>query len=101
MSRYDNPIILKTNQGKPYWKGKSYPNIPLSEFDVYVITSSEDRLDLLAYRYYNDSTLWWVIAMVNNNVTKGLMYPEPGTQLRIPTDLNAVLTAFNNYNIVR
>jgi hypothetical protein len=39
--------------------------------------------------------------MANNNVTKGLMFPEPGTQLRIPTDLNAVLTLFNNYNIAR
>jgi hypothetical protein len=39
--------------------------------------------------------------MANNNATKGLMFPEPGTQLRIPTDLNAVLTSFNNFNIAR
>jgi nucleoid-associated protein YgaU len=101
MNRYDNPTIEKTLKGKPYWKGKSYPNIPVSESDAYVITSSEDRLDLLAYRYYNDATLWWIIAMANNNSTKGLMYPEPGTQLRIPTDLNSVLALFNNYNIAR
>jgi hypothetical protein len=101
MNRYDNPTILTTQQGRPYWKGKSYPNIPVSESDAYVITSSEDRLDLLAYRYYNDATLWWIIAMANNNSTKGLMYPEPGTQLRIPTDLNAVLALFNNYNIAK
>jgi len=101
MNRYDNPTILTTQQGKPYWKGKSYPNIPVSESDAYVITSSEDRLDLLAYRYYNDATLWWIIAMANNNSTKGLMYPEPGTQLRIPTDLNAVMALFNNFNLAR
>jgi hypothetical protein len=101
MNRYDNPTILTTQQGKPYWKGKSYPNIPVSESDAYVITSSEDRLDLLAYRYYNDATLWWIIAMANNNSTKGLMYPEPGTQLRIPTNLNAVLALFNDFNLAR
>jgi nucleoid-associated protein YgaU len=101
MNRYDNPTIEKTPKGKPYWKGKSYPNIPVSESDAYVITSSEDRLDLLAYRYYNDATLWWIIAMANNNSTKGLMYPEPGTQLRIPTDLNTVLSLFNNFNLAR
>ena len=101
MNRYDNPTIEKTSKGKPYWKGKSYPNIPVSESDAYVITSSEDRLDLLAYRYYNDATLWWLIAMANNNSTKGLMYPEPGTQLRIPTDLNAVMALFNNFNLAR
>lgn len=101
MNRYDNPTILTTQQGKPYWKGKSYPNIPVSESDAYVITSSEDRLDLLAYRYYNDATLWWIIAMANNNSTKGFMYPEPGTQLRIPTNLNAVLALFNDFNLAR
>lgn len=101
MNRYDNPTILTTQQGKPYYKGKSYPNIPVSESDAYVITSSEDRLDLLAYRYYNDATLWWIIAMANNNSTKGLMYPEPGTQLRIPTNLNAVLALFNDFNLAR
>ena len=101
MNRYDNPTILTTQQGKPYWKGKSYPNIPVSESDAYVITSSEDRLDLLAYRYYNDATLWWIIAMANNNSTKGLMYPEPGTQLRIPTNLNAVMALFNDFNLAR
>ena len=101
MNRYDNPTILKTQLNKPYWKTKGYPNIPVSEFDVYVITTVGDRLDSLAYQFYNDATLWWVISMANNNVTKGLMFPEPGTQLRIPTDLNAVLTLFNNYNIAR
>jgi nucleoid-associated protein YgaU len=101
MNRYDNPTTLKTQQGKPYWKSKSYPNIPMSEFDVYVITTVGDRLDSLAYQFYRDATLWWVIAMANNNATKGLMFPEPGTQLRIPTDLNTVLASFNNFNQAR
>jgi hypothetical protein len=55
----------------------------------------------LAYSYYNDATLWWVIAMANNNVTKGALYPEPGTQLRIPTDINKVLDLFEQFNKAR
>ena len=47
-TRYDDRITLKTPQDKPYIKGKQYPNIPLSENDVYVITTIGDRLDLLA-----------------------------------------------------
>jgi nucleoid-associated protein YgaU len=101
MNRYDNPVVEKTPQDKPYWKGKSYPNIPVSESDVYVITTVGDRLDSLANTYYRDPTLWWVIAMANNNSTKGLMYPEPGIQLRIPTDLNTVLSLFDNFNRAR
>ena len=100
-TRYDNDIILKTIQGKPYYKSKAYPNIPLSENDVYVITTIGDRLDSLAYSYYNDVNLWWVISAANNNITKGSMFPIPGTQLRIPTDLNTVLNLFDQYNQAR
>ena len=101
MTRYDNKTILKTPDGKPYIKGKMYPNIPLSESDVYVITTIGDRLDLLAYSYYNDVDLWWVISAANNNATKGSMFPIPGTQLRIPTDLNNVLNIFDQFNKAR
>lgn len=101
MNRYDNTTILKTQQDRPYIKGKYYPNIPLSESDVYVITTVGDRLDSLANSYYNDNTLWWVITMANNNVTKGALYPEPGTQLRIPTDINKVLDLYNQFNKAR
>jgi len=102
MERYDNPIVLKTEfTNRPYFKGKYYPNIPLSESDVYVITTAGDRLDSLAYSYYKDATLWWVIAMANNNATNGKLYPEPGTQLRIPTDLNYVLDLYNQFNQAR
>ena len=100
MTRYENTPIL-TKDFQPYYKSKFYPNIPLSESDVYVITTVGDRLDSLAYSYYNDSTLWWVIAMANNNATNGALYPIPGTQLRIPTDLNNVLNLFKQFNQVR
>ena len=98
MNRYDNPTIEVTSQGKQYWKQKFYPNIPVSETDDYVITNAGDRLDSLAYSYYRDSTLWWVIAIANNNVTKGSLFPEPGTQLRIPTNLNNVLSLYRQAN---
>ena len=101
MNRYNNAIIETTSQGKRYWKQKFYPNVPLSETDDYVITTIGDRLDNLAYSYYRDSTLWWVISMANNNVTKGSLFPEPGTQLRIPTNVNSVVSLYNQYNTTR
>ena len=101
MERYENTPILKTRDNKPYFKSKFYPNIPLSESDVYVVTTVGDRLDSLANSYYRDHTLWWVIAMANNNATKGALYPTPGTQLRIPTDINAVLSLYENFNNAR
>jgi len=100
-TRYDDKIILTTPQGKPYYKGKQYPNIPLSEDDVYVITNVGDRLDNLAYSYYNNTNYWWIISAANNNVTKGSLFPIPGTQLRIPTNLNNVLNLFDQFNQAR
>ena len=101
MNRYDTIAILKTSQNIPYYKGKFYPNIPLSESDIYVITTIGDRLDNLAFSYYRDSTLWWVISAANNNITKGALYPVPGTQLRIPTNISAVLNQFDQFNKAR
>ena len=102
MDRYENTDILKTaNTNYPYYKGKFYPNIPLSEYDVYVITTVGDRLDSLAYSYYNDATLWWIIAAANNNATKGALFPIPGTQLRIPININAILNQFDQFNKAR
>jgi nucleoid-associated protein YgaU len=96
--RYNKSDILVTSAGKQYYKAKKYPVVPPTENDIYLVTTTGDRLDLLAYQYYKDATLWWIIAMVNNDKTFGSMFPEPGIQLRIPTDLNAVMTLFDKVN---
>jgi hypothetical protein len=96
--RYNNSEIKYTLSGKPYYKRKNYPQIPYSDSDVYVITTIGDRLDTIAYSYYNNAELWWVISVANNNITKGSIFPIPGTQLRIPTDVNSVLNLFDTEN---
>jgi hypothetical protein len=101
MTRYDNNTILKTSGGKPYYKSKIYPTIPLSESDIYVITTIGDRLDYMAYTYYRDSELYWIISIANNNVTKGSLFPIPGTQMRIPSNVSSVLSLFNKFNKVK
>lgn len=101
MARYDTKEILKSTDRKQYYRGKFYPNIPLNENDSYVITTVGDRLDYLAYIYYGDSELWWVISVANNNITNGSIFPIPGTQLRIPADLNGILNLFNTFNQAR
>lgn len=52
-----------------------------------------DRLDKLASQYLSDDEFWWVIALVN-----GIDYPLSipiGTQLKIPVDVDSVLTLLN------
>lgn len=96
--RYDQNIIYKTIDKKPYYKGKLYPDIPYTDTDDYIITNIGDRLDLLAYNYYKDPELWWIISVANNHITKGSMFPAPGLQLRIPTNVTNVLRSFNELN---
>jgi len=98
MARYSNSTILKTSTGTPYYRGKLYPIMPLSEDDNYVITTVGDRLDNLAYQYYRDSELYWIISIANNNITKGSIFPIPGTQLRIPGNINPFLNLFSQTN---
>jgi len=100
--RYDNATILKNSSGEPYYKSKIYPQIPYTESDIYVITTVGDRLDLLAYLYYKDATLWWILSAANSNViSQGTLFTNPGTQLRIPTDIDQVVTQYNQLNKVR
>jgi hypothetical protein len=96
--RYNKPTLRLTSSGNRYYKNKIYPSIPFSETDVYVITTSGDRLDNIAYSYYRDAELWWIISIANNNITKGSLFPTPGTQLRIPVDADYVLQLFDAEN---
>ena len=92
-SRYDNNEIKTTNDGRRVYRSKIYPNIPLRDDDMYVATETTDRLDTLAYDYYKDASLWWIIAAANNihNAPFGL---KDGTILRIPQNYIEILNNF-------
>tara|TARA_R100000458_G_C8128680_1_gene144603 strand:- start:102 stop:398 length:297 start_codon:yes stop_codon:yes gene_type:complete len=89
MSRYKNTgtSIVEPKSGKKknskFTKLNTtiYSVIPEVNEDIYVITQPGDRLDLLAYQFYNDSKLWWYIARANNLKA---MNVAVGTRLRIP-----------------
>jgi hypothetical protein len=83
MSRYYNNPVKKTFDGREVYRTRIYPNIPLKDTDVYVMTETGDRLDTLAFQYYEDSSLWWIIAAANN-IHDAPMGLQDGTILRIP-----------------
>lgn len=97
-SRYQNIPILKLNvTGSLYYRNNIYPEIAPTNTDYYVITTVGDRLDLLAYDFYQDSSLWWVIASANA-LPGDSIYPPIGIQLRIPTDIQRILSSYNIVN---
>jgi hypothetical protein len=93
------PILKKRNINGRYYKQIKYPEVPLSFNDIYIITKVEDRLDLLAEQFYNDISLWWVIATANPDVVKRDSFFTPvGVQLRIPADTQSIIDSFNRLN---
>ena len=98
MNRYRNIKILNNAQGIKYYKGTKYPEIPLSENDIYVITVIGDRLDILANRYYGDPTLYWIISAANPSQSFSSMYIIEGSQLRIPNNVSNVLSSYRALN---
>jgi phage tail protein X len=94
-SRYRNNETKKTNDGRTVYRSKIYPNIPLRDTDIYVATETGDRFDTLAYQYYQDASLWWIIAAANNihDAPFGL---ADGTILRIPQQYIEIINNFNS-----
>lgn len=96
-NRYGNISIVRNLEGKRYYINNIYPDIPVSNNDIYVITGIGDRLDLLASDYYRDPNLYWIIASANSLPGDSLV-PPLGQQLRIPVDIENILNRYLNIN---
>ena len=83
MSRYSTTSVIKDENGKRKRSTTIFPTIPSAVDDTFIITTSADRLDKLANIFYDDTTLWWVIAAANG-LGKGTLIVPANTKLRIP-----------------
>ena len=101
MGRYSNIKTIsnpKDNNGAIFYSTVNYPNIPLSENDIYVLTEETDRLDLLANQFYGDPNLWWIISIANKSLPQNSLTLEAGTQLRIPGNPGQALDLYKKLN---
>ena len=80
MSRYKN-TRKQIKNNKSSYSTTVYKKVEEKNSDSYFIATQGDRCDVLANRFYGDSTLWWFIAKVNNLTTNNI---PAGTSLRIP-----------------
>ena len=97
-SRYQNIRTTKLNvTGSTYYQTNVYPEIQPTNSDYYIITTVSDRLDLIALDFYQDSSLWWIIASANA-LPGDSIYPPIGVQLRIPTNIQTILSTYNLEN---
>tara|TARA_Y100001963_G_C6748316_1_gene432759 strand:- start:119 stop:424 length:306 start_codon:yes stop_codon:yes gene_type:complete len=98
-NRLRNIKKITSNNKKPYYKNIEYPNISVSPNDIYIITKSTDRLDLLANDYYRNPNAWWIIAKANTDkIQRDSLFLNPGLQIRIPMDINLIYDNFSKLN---
>lgn len=97
MNRYEKIETLKTESGRRYKKTIQYPLMERNVNDIYIIGRQGDRLDNLAYKYYNDSKLWWIIARANNIGNGNLSVPI-GEQIRIPSNHISIVSEYSKLN---
>ena len=99
MSRYSDSIIYRKGL-KRFFGTTRYPEIPLSPDDMFIITNDGDRLDLLAQQLYSDKSLWWIISIANVDLSQNSLYIPSGTQLRVPIDIQSILSNFSLLNSI-
>tara|TARA_R110000796_G_scaffold236435_2_gene355854 strand:- start:39 stop:359 length:321 start_codon:yes stop_codon:yes gene_type:complete len=105
MNRYSQiPELKNKNEfvgtlGTRYYGTVTYPEVPPNESDIWVETEFGDRLDSLAFQFYSDVTLYWIISIANpNKINMGSLYLSPGTQIRIPTNVVSIVDGYNILN---
>ena len=105
MNRYANIEKLKNKNefvgtlGTEYYTNVTYPEIPVLETDIWVETEFGDRLDNLAFQFYDDVTLYWIISIANpNKINMGSLYLDVGSQIRIPQNISSIVEQYNILN---
>ena len=72
----------------------------MSSNDIYILSKSTDRLDLLANDYYGDSNAWWIISKANpDKIKRDSLFLNPGLQIRIPMNISDIYDTFYKINI--
>lgn len=96
MKRYNNTPQKVDKSGIRVYQTTYYPEIKISDSDVFIMPKDGERLDSLAYKYYGDVSLWWIIAKANG--LKGVAVPPLGEPIRIPGNITKILQDFANVN---
>ena len=85
MARYSTKNNIKVDrQGRKSFVTKILPRIEVDDTDHYVYRTDGVGLSALAKQYYNDETLWWVIAKANGIGKRGFGIDKKLSVVRIP-----------------
>ena len=96
MNRYERTRITINKKNQRVRRITRYPQIPIKDSDRFIYPRDGDRLDNVAFRYYGDTTLWWVIAKANG--IRGKVAVATDEVLRIPGNVSNIMENFRRIN---
>ena len=84
-SRYNWSVYYIDSKNGDFYGTRQPLKLRKDSSDLFHVVTDADskRIDLIAWKYYRDVNLWWVIAEFNN-ISNPLEIPT-GTTLRIPS----------------
>lgn len=97
IERYQEAGERENENSKSFYESQLLPDIDRRPEDVIITIDNPDRLDRIAFRFYDDAKLWWVIAAANN-LGRGDWTVPAGTRLRIPQNLSEVISETREIN---
>tara|TARA_B100000029_G_C17318529_1_gene867143 strand:+ start:534 stop:836 length:303 start_codon:yes stop_codon:yes gene_type:complete len=99
MNRYENTRVKRNRTLDRVYSYTLYPKIPLKNSDIYITPKYSERLDNLANKYYEDPSLWWIIAQANGIKGFTALYTKNFKgELRIPTEIQDIINDFESMN---
>lgn len=99
MGRYSTSKVIRDNNNARKLSTTILPSSFSNTEQTLIRITSADRLDRLANIFYDDSTLWWIIASANQ-LGKGSLMVPPDTILVIP-EITSVLNDIEQKNSER
>ena len=97
MKRYQQASRRQNEDKETFYKTQILPDIDRRPEDAIITIETPDRLDRLAFRFYDDSKLWWVLAAANN-LGRGDWAVPAGTRLRVPQNLSEISSEIRTTN---
>lgn len=91
---------IKYDINKKYYSPTTFFSATENPSDIYLRVTKGTRLDTIAHKIYNDSSLWWVIASINNlDLSDYCISDEKVIRIPSPSRLPQILSEIENNQI--
>ena len=95
ISRYDKFTKVRSDP-TDYYRLETFPSITAQDLanipHSVIVWKETDRMDALATDILGDASYWWIICLMNDLVNPFSYALLPGTLLKIPHDVDTIIS---------